>query len=69
MTLHLASEILRLIFQQVWNYGMGIFFLDQFKVKLTIFFVSLVAANLHVLTLQTVSIIHIHVNNSYINKV
>jgi len=42
MTVHLASEILRVIFQEVviwvWNYGMRIFFLlEQFKVKLSSF--------------------------------
>lgn len=75
MTVHLASEILRLMLQQVviwvWNYGMlwvwvwfSFFFsfpLEQFKVKLSIF-ISLVVSKLHVLTLKTILTIHIHVN-------
>lgn len=67
MTVHLASEILRLIFQQVviwvWNYGMvnSLFFLEQFKVKLSLF-ISLIVSKLHILTLQTILTIYIHVN-------
>lgn len=65
MTVHLASEILRLIFQQVviwvWNYGMVIF---------NIFFPGAISSEIehfckcscfHVLTLQTVLAIRVHV--------
>lgn len=55
MTLHLASELLRLMYQQVviwgWNSGTGtlfFFFQEKFKVTLSTF-KSLVVSKLHVL--------------------